>query len=1185
MSDATEKSAVRPRRRHLRRWIIWPLVALLLLAFAGGWWITRPHRLKRIVTAALADAIHADVTLTDARLVWTDGLYLTGLRVAVPDAAHGDVFAADQVLINPAWLSLLIGSPAADDIVLVRPTFYLTEDLETGQYLFQRLATGDDGGEISRVPRMTVREGRVIFREIDRGELRELGALVLEGQLATTPESADDYRFVLHEVKEGASGGAASIRGTFNTSDPRLAVEMNGFKFEQPQRFFLRHELRQWWSRLDPQGAFSTLAVSFDPAAGWSAQLVLDDAALNVPLGDYVPRMTGVIGRMRVEGHSLLVDHLEGDLQGLRYRVSGRVEDVRELEAARFSLTAETDWFHVEPDPAVVEKLPRRLAKYHARFQPEGDFRLSVHAVRDTADGPIRYDGQMHLANASGRYHKFSYPGRDVHGLIRFNTEEIVIERLEGRGPGDVRFAFESGRISPPGDGAAVRVAIRVWDMPIDDLLRDAMEPEHRQVLDLFLREDVRQRLIDDGLLDPAWTLGGVIPELHVAIDRPEGDKVHTAVTSTLRVDGLRTIYEHWPYPMTVDRGTLTIAPQHVDVDMRVAGPTGARGRVVGSLARRGDEDLFPDLRIEDAAVPIDGLLIRTLPQPQDAWVRDLHVHGTLRGNGRITQKEGEKTGFQLRATLDDATAQPFHGRFALDGVAGDVLVERGRFTIHSLTGTRGDTGVSLTGMIDWADEPMTLNLAMQARDLVIEPAVLDLLPPDNAQRAELATLFERYQPTGRADLAVDYRRADADTYRVVIDPRQLAVQLPGGGASFTDMTGRAVVERNRIHLERLTARFDDNSSLAVNGSILQTPPAWAGLLVSGEARTLGPTLRAILPQATRDLIASLQLDGAFTLTDGVISQSESGATFKGDLAFEHASLSLGLPVTQLQGSAKLLAEQRHGDARPRVALDLHADSLLAADRRVSQLDVRIASDPAGDALRIHEFLGSIYGGALVGEGTVRLGEPARYAFDLTLEEVELGPFLHPESYVDEPVYGDSPQRTTETGLLSANLSLGALTGKPASRLGRGAIEVRHAKLYNQPIPLAILQTLNLTLPVDRSFESASARVLIDGDHVLFDTIRFDAPSLSISGAGTLDWPTQALDLEMVTRNPGMPDLGAVGEVINKVKDELIAIRITGTLTEPVGRAVSLSGLRRSWDQLFSTKAARPPARIERGVR
>jgi hypothetical protein len=166
-----------------------------------------------------------------------------------------------------------------------------------------------------------------------------------------------------------------------------------------------------------------------------------------------------------------------------------------------------------------------------------------------------------------------------------------------------------------------------------------------------------------------------------------------------------------------------------------------------------------------------------------------------------------------------------------------------------------------------------------------------------------------------------------------------------------------------------------------------------------------------------------------------------------------------------------------------------------------------------------------------------------------------------------DPVY--------DSGRLSANLLIEASYANAQSRRGRGELTIVDASLYENPLPLAVLQTLNFTLPTSRSFQEASARYIIDGNDVLFDDLRFTSPSIVIAGKGAMNWANLELDLHMVTRNPQSLLPNAVDEMINVFKDELVNIHVAGTLGEPTARMAPFSGVRESWEALFGESRAR----------
>jgi len=148
-------------------------------------------------------------------------------------------------------------------------------------------------------------------------------------------------------------------------------------------------------------------------------------------------------------------------------------------------------------------------------------------------------------------------------------------------------------------------------------------------------------------------------------------------------------------------------------------------------------------------------------------------------------------------------------------------------------------------------------------------------------------------------------------------------------------------------------------------------------------------------------------------------------------------------------------------------------------------------------------------------------------------------------------------------------LSLEGTAGKDAKRQGRGEIHVRNASLYETPVGFAVLQLMNLTPPISSSFNRVDASYAVDGDLIHIRKLNFLAPTLSITGAGTLRYSTQQLNLAMTSANPQGLKLGFITDVIKLLRDELASIRVTGTLSNPKASVVPLSGVQKAVDNVI----------------
>src|SRR5262249_12231437 len=134
-------------------------------------------------------------------------------------------------------------------------------------------------------------------------------------------------------------------------------------------------------------------------------------------------------------------------------------------------------------------------------------------------------------------------------------------------------------------------------------------------------------------------------------------------------------------------------------------------------------------------------------------------------------------------------------------------------------------------------------------------------------------------------------------------------------------------------------------------------------------------------------------------------------------------------------------------------------------------------------------------------------------------------------------------------------------------------LDIRNANIYEVPLAMGLIQLVNLSLPTARSFDHASASYLLDGNNVKFDAIALEAPTVQIVGDGRMEYNSRKLDLNMTTRNAEGLAFGAITELLSGIKNELISIHVTGTLTEPKVEVRSFSPTKGRWDDALR----RPP--------
>ncbi len=1192
------------------------IVILLLIGglVSGYFYFTHPDRINRIAAELIEKMTGGKVVIGSADFTFADmkiDIRLHDLRLDVPQGGPDEkkLFQAAQAQVTLSPWSLITGEARPDSLSIVQPTLYITENQDAHRFNYENVSFGryDDGGTIDTLPEIEITEGYVRFGEIVNGQYQSVGAMLFYGQLVENDQNPGTYHFKLGQVYEPDVPPGPNLTGSFDTRRMSVELRLDHFSFDQPQRTLLPRQLREWWDHLDPEGSLPTVKVKFHLGRDnqfqlESAQIAIDNASLALPYGQYKTRIRHVHGLFDIKDQVINLKNIQGLIEDIHYTLEGRIDGFG--TESPFSISAETEPFTIPDQPDYLYALPDQVRKVYDRFQPSGVFAAQAQIVRRQDGGPMTYAGQVELIDVVARYHGFPYPVSRLTGRIRFSNEQVEVIDLDGVGPAGGRICV-NGTVQPPREGAEVNMTVNCTDIPIDQHLTDAMEPKHREIMKLFmdpqafagyldkrlLCEAVDSVVRDNGVLPQVFTLGGVLKQVDVSIHRDLGEDARYEVTTSFPVEGANVMFRYWPYPFTCTTGSITIARSHIEVDdISLTSPTGAVvGRIHGKIGRPRGLTLVPDLHIDDVTLPIDPVLLQSIPRPKDEWVRILNLKGSLTASGRIFQNDAGQIDYMMNAEIHEGAITPWSGRFTLDEINGTMQLKRASIILEQITGRRHDSRVTVGGTADWDQPVPEFNLHIDADQFSYDHSVIDLLPPEHPVRIRLDDLWQTYHPAGTFNATLDINgKADLRDvdYVLAILPDRIAFDFRDQRFAFDDLSGKVTVRPSHLELEDLDIEFD-HGSVQLSGLVNLEGEGGIAVGFTAESDRLDNITRAVLPAAAVRVIDELKIDGSYRVTDARLMvrplQAESyDLEFDCEVLLDQTTAKIGVPVTDLRGGMTINVVKARGQKLPLIDLQLDADQLIVAQRLIRPLTMSLSTRDRADILSLDELRGTMYNGILIGSGAVLLGSPSLYRFDLTLHDVEVEPFIHPElsPATEEPIT-DVPAdereplvRKLESGLLSASLSIEADYNRDASRRGRGALYVRDASLYKQPISLAILHAINLSLPGAGSFDRASARYLLDGDDIHFDFIRFEAPSLVVAGSGRMDFATRELDLTMNTRNPGALQLGPISDMLNVFKDEVVTIRVTGPLDDPYARGSSFTGLRKTWSDLFGRTSA-----------
>lgn len=554
---------------------------------------------------------------------------------------------------------------------------------------------------------------------------------------------------------------------------------------------------------------------------------------------------------------------------------------------------------------------------------------------------------------------------------------------------------------------------------------------------------------------------------------------------------------------------------------------------------------------------------------------------------GRIDRVGFNAFGGRAEIVRPDGSIRVEPGSVTLTGIEGDLRFEQGLAGRLRIGG-----GYSLDALGAGSGQPLTLEGTV--KDALFESALLSAVAGQFSP-----TLGSRIRELGLAGLY------DADfsiisggetALEAELRPRTLAITRAGNTASFDRASGRIVVTERGGPIELDLASPAIATTVRGQWSRSEVSPFTLDASIEGTASSLHPGVRALLPGAVLDIAAGMEIasDAPLSLSAAQLRLDGDSVRFRGVAGFEALTMRTGLKLENILGRAAIDAELAPGES-PQVTVDLTGDRATVSGAQLTQLSSRIEtgerfmdeqSGRAADApgtVYVPSVSGSIAGGRLAARGVLRpepqsaLLSNGPWQVEADLSGVDFGRLLAEVARDPERAARAAENR----GVLDANFSLAGRLGDIASQRGRAMLRVQPipgaegTQVLRLPGLIEFVKLSNFLPPVSEPIDFAYAEAFIEGPIVHMHDIGAESESVLIKGSGTMTLPDLALDLSFTT--VVVQDLPLITELFERVRNELVTARITGTLYDPKVEVEQLTATRKLLDAII--RGDNPPAR------
>ncbi|MCP4377649.1 MAG: AsmA-like C-terminal region-containing protein [bacterium] len=1109
---------VSPQRRGLALFVL----ALLLTAIYGYWYLTNDSRIRRQARRYLRDITGAQVSIDHASFSMFGGIRLKGVRLDVPGARGSEPFfsASSVILKHRPWSVFFGGSIKPTEIISLDAE--VTNSPETRAFMLVKspMTSVGAGGDWD-LP--VIRMGTCRYKKID-------GNPLVEKRFDLGIDMIPQQRGMIYDVYV-ADRKASQVVQKYHiglqlspTFDVTILSGWSGDLVATTDA--LPSEYSKWIKDYQIEGRYSfegPVSVSGNTVKG-VLKLKLENVSFKLPKaqgGLSLSNVTGTLiftppdesksGELK-NGRIELMDDVAGKVTeagGATIRLSGVYQGYR-LDSP-FRVRIEIDKMTM-PKTISHPGICKIIDLVNKDYQPVGQAKVVVDLSRAAGQDDVSVSGKIWPLNMSGRYRHVPYRIDDLTGEISFNNKQVVVKDLVGKRQGGTATVNALIPLVPnPKTGKQdLSVTVDVDSMRMTEALSKALPKE-------------------------------VFPGKPYPLENITG-RVHA-------VDSLVWVEQDNP--------------------MRATGPGGMRCAIYGQLKLL-PKGVDVSVYIKADDVPLDKALIASMDKPEREAMGLLSPSGLVeRLLLKVHHRPGEKFQFDLAAGLKNVNVTYKGFPYSLTGLKGNVTVKPGLVELKDLSGYHNKTPVRLRGRLYPDQKNVGVDLTVNADDLVIDKELYQALP------ANLKKIWKSLSPSGKADIALLFKQDIPGhdkklDYRLEVSPKGMSVTYDAFPYKLNGITGLVVASPELITLQKV--KCDQDYQL---DGVIRDDGRKLKLKIDARGVPLDKKLLAAFPDELSGAMSAIEPGGTLdinfkdlTITHPKAKPSTTRPGVKtapasyvwkavGSIGLHDTMFDMAFGAKKLNGT--LTGQISQGSRGLAINAKTNLQKIMIGNREVTDVRGRITKKAGSPLMRIEDLEAKAYGGQLAGrEVLIRLSDPVKYAFSLFYQNVSFSGLVNAE-------IKDPTKRTDVKGLLEGRISLEATVGDPKSRRAAGTVVVTKGKMYKMPIMIGLMHVLYLSLPGDAAFTEGHLKYFVQGDTMVLEEIFLTGSALSLVGSGKMTISNEKLDLTFLTGPPGrLPRIAVIrgaSKLLNTIVQELLVIRVTGSLTKPIRTVVPLRSI------------------------